>query len=123
MVFSEIAATLCCVLVMHQAAVLEGSALDALALQQDGLAPAEIDISRDQVVQAFLAALEVIVPDECPDTGVKRAWQVVILQQDSLRAEVFAELDRGCSISGSRQADSLRQTQTDSGVFAEQALE
>ena len=37
---------------MHQVAVLEGSALDALALQQDGLAPAEIDISRDQVVQA-----------------------------------------------------------------------
>ena len=108
---------------MHQAAVLDGSALDALALQQDGRAPAEIDISRDQVVQAFLVALEIIVLDECPDTGVKRAWQVVIFQQDSLRAEVFAELDRGCSISGSRQAESLRQTQTDSGVFAEQALE
>ena len=108
---------------MHQAAVLEGSALDALALQQDGLAPAEIDISRDQVVQAFLVALEIIVLDECPDTGVKRAWQVVIFQQDSLRAEVFAELDRGCSISGSRQAESLRQTKTASEVFAEQALE
>jgi len=80
---------------MHQAAVLEGSALDALALQQDGLAPAEIDISRDQVVQAFLVALEVIVPDECPDTGAKRAWQVVIFQQDSLRAEVFAVLAWG----------------------------
>jgi len=79
---------------MHQAAVLEGSALDALALQQDGLAPAEIDISRDQVVQAFLVALEIIVLDECPDTGVKRAWQVVIFQQDLLRAEVFAELER-----------------------------
>ena len=79
---------------MHQVAVLEGSALDALALQQDGLAPAEIDISRDQVVQAFLVALEIIVLDECPDTGAKPAWQVVIFQQDLLRAEVFAELDR-----------------------------
>ena len=79
---------------MHQVAVLEGPALDALALQQDGLAPAEINISRDQVVQAFLVALEIIVLDECPDTGVKRAWQVVIFQQDLLRAEVFAELER-----------------------------
>lgn len=65
---------------MYQAAVLDGSALDALALQQDGLAPAEIDISRDQVVQAFLVALEIIVLNECPDIGVKRAWQVVIFQ-------------------------------------------
>ncbi len=80
---------------MHQAAVLEGSAPDALALQQDGLAPAEINISRDEVVQAFLVAPEVIVPDECPDTGFKRAWHVVIFQQDSLRAEVFAVLDWG----------------------------
>jgi hypothetical protein len=31
---------------MHQAAVLNGPALDALTLQQDGLPPAEIDISR-----------------------------------------------------------------------------
>jgi hypothetical protein len=31
---------------MHQAAVLDGSALDALALQQNGLPPAEIDIRR-----------------------------------------------------------------------------
>jgi hypothetical protein len=31
---------------MHQAAVLDGPALDALALEQDGLPPTEIDISR-----------------------------------------------------------------------------
>lgn len=65
---------------MYQAAVLDGSALDALALQQDGLAPAEKDISRDQVVQAFLVALEIIVLNECADIGVKRAWRVVIFQ-------------------------------------------
>ena len=39
---------------MHQAAVLDGSALDARTLQQDGLPPAEIDISRGQVVQALM---------------------------------------------------------------------
>jgi hypothetical protein len=35
---------------MHRAAMLDGSVLDAHAFQQDGLTPAEIDISRGQVV-------------------------------------------------------------------------
>jgi hypothetical protein len=38
---------------MHQAAVLDSPALDALTLQQDGLPPAEIDISQGQIVQAW----------------------------------------------------------------------
>jgi len=37
---------LACLLVMHQAALLDGSALDALPVQQDVPSPAEIDISR-----------------------------------------------------------------------------
>jgi len=49
--------------VMHQAAVLDGFPLDALALQQDGLPPAEINISRGQVVQALVVAPVVIVLD------------------------------------------------------------
>ncbi len=69
---------------MHQAAVLGGSALDALTLQQDGLPPAEINISRGQVVQAFILALVIIVLDECLDIGLKRAWQIVIFQQDAV---------------------------------------
>jgi len=36
---------------MHQAAVLDGPALDALTLQQDGLPPAEIDISRGRLLR------------------------------------------------------------------------
>ncbi len=56
----------------RQAAALDGSALDALALQQDGLVPAEIDISQGQVVQAFMVALVFIVLDECLDIGLKR---------------------------------------------------
>jgi hypothetical protein len=35
---------------MHQAAVLDGFPLDTLALQQNGLRPAEIDISWGQIV-------------------------------------------------------------------------
>jgi hypothetical protein len=44
------------VLVKHQAAVLDGSALDARTLQQDGLPPAEIDISQDQVASVLAIA-------------------------------------------------------------------
>ena len=73
---------LSCLLVMHQAAVLDGSALDALTLQQNGLPPAEIYISRGQVFQALMAAPVVILRDKLLDLGLQRARQVVILQQD-----------------------------------------
>jgi hypothetical protein len=36
------------------------------------LAPAEIDISQGQVVQAFMVALVILVLDECLDIGLKR---------------------------------------------------
>ena len=65
---------------MHQAAVLDGSALDALALQQDGLPPAEIDISRGQVGQPLVVAPVVILIDKLLDLSLQRARQVVILQ-------------------------------------------
>ena len=58
-----------CVLLMHQAAMLDGFALDALTLQQDGLSPAEIDISRGQVVQAFMVALVTCPPEMFPIFG------------------------------------------------------
>jgi hypothetical protein len=57
---------------MHQAALLDGPALDALALQQNGLPPAEIDISRGQIVQALVVAPVVIPLDECLNIGLKR---------------------------------------------------
>jgi hypothetical protein len=39
---------------MHQAALLDGAALDALAPQQNRLHPAELDTSRGRVIQAFI---------------------------------------------------------------------
>ncbi len=56
--------------------------LDAFAFQQDGLPPAQIDISRGQIVQAFMVAPVVILLDKGLDLGLKRARQVVIFQQD-----------------------------------------
>lgn len=46
-------------LLVDQASLLDGLALDALAVEQDGVAAAEIDISRGQVAQALVAALVV----------------------------------------------------------------
>jgi hypothetical protein len=69
---------------MHQAPLLDGSALDALALQQDGLPPAEIEIRRVQIVQALVIAPVVILLDKLGDLSLQRARQVVILQQDAV---------------------------------------
>jgi hypothetical protein len=44
---------------MHQAALLDGSALDTLTLQQDGFPPAEIDISWAQIAKARMLALAI----------------------------------------------------------------
>lgn len=46
---------------MDQAAVLDGLALDAFSVEQNGLAAAEIDASWSQVAQALVAAAVVIV--------------------------------------------------------------
>ena len=93
---------------MHQAAMLDGFALDALTLQQDGLSPAEIDVSRGQVVQAFMVALVIIVLDECLNIGFKRAWQIVIFQQDAVLHGLMPALDLAlCLGMGGRAADML----------------
>jgi len=69
---------------MHQAALLDGPALDALTLQQDGLRPAEIDISRGQIVPALVVAPVVILLDKGLNLGLQRARQLVIFQQNAI---------------------------------------
>ena len=46
-------------LVVDQASLLDGLALDAFSVEQDGLATAEVVVSRGQVTQALVAALVV----------------------------------------------------------------
>ena len=58
---------LSCVLVMHHAAMLDGPALDALTLQQDGLPPAEIDSLYDSAAMRNFVGIELgneAAPDE-----------------------------------------------------------
>ena len=49
---------------MLQAAVCDGCTLDAFTLGKDYLGPVEVDVSRREVVQAFVIADVVIVLDE-----------------------------------------------------------
>lgn len=52
---------LCRVLLMHQASLLDGLALDASSVEQNGLIAAELDTSWGQVAQALVAAAVVVV--------------------------------------------------------------
>jgi hypothetical protein len=54
---------LCGVLMMDQASLLDGLALDAFSVEQNDLAAAEIDVSWGQVAQALVAAAVVVVVD------------------------------------------------------------
>lgn len=69
---------------MHQASLLEGVSLDALAFEQDALRPAEVNISGGQVSQALVVAPVVVVLDEHLNLGFEVAGQMVVLQQDAV---------------------------------------
>ena len=57
---------------MHQSLLLDGSALEAHTTQQNGLPPAEIDISWGQVAQALVVALLVISLHKIGDLSLQR---------------------------------------------------
>ena len=69
---------------MQQAASLDGLPLDALALLQDGLPPAEVDVGWREVIQALVGAAVVVVRDEGRDLRLEFAGQVVVLEQDAV---------------------------------------
>ena len=76
-----------------QAAIGDGLSLDAFAVEQDGLAAAEVDIGRGQVAQALMVAVMVVVGDEGLDLGLERAGQVVVLEQDAVLQGLVPALD------------------------------
>ena len=88
--------------------MLDGSALDALPLQQDSLPPAEIDISRGQIVQALVIAPVVILLDKLLDLSLQRARQIIILQQDAVLHGLMPAFDLAlCLGMRGRAADML----------------
>ncbi len=67
------------VLGMYQAALLDGSVLDALTFQRDGLTPTEIDIRQGRMPQALMVALVAILLGKLADLSLQSAGQEVIL--------------------------------------------
>ena len=69
---------------MLQAPIFDGLSFDPLALLDDGLCPAEVGVSRRDVVQALVIALMVVVLDERFDLSFEIARQEVVFQQDAV---------------------------------------
>ena len=61
---------------MLQAPLGQGLSLDTLPFDQDGLAPAVVDVGGGEVAQALVGAGVVVVLDEGPDLLLKRSGQV-----------------------------------------------
>ncbi len=78
---------------MKQAPLVDGVSLDALSFCEDGLASAEVDIGRGQVIDALVIALGVVVVDEVVDLGLQGARQVLVLQQDAVLQGLMPALD------------------------------
>src|SRR3954466_8545134 len=67
---------LCGLLLMQQAALLDGLSLDAPAFLQDGLTAAEVDIGGCEIAEALVSAPMVVVIDEGFDPRLEFAEQV-----------------------------------------------
>ncbi|GGJ13865.1 hypothetical protein GCM10011320_21320 [Neoroseomonas lacus] len=67
-------------LLVDQASLLDRLSLDTFTLEQDGLAAAEVDVSRGKIAQALVVALVVVVRDEGLDLRLEVAGQVVVLE-------------------------------------------
>ena len=91
-------------LVVHQASLLDGLALDAFAFEQDGLAAPEIDIGGREVAQALVVAPVIIVADEGLDLRFEVAGQVIVLQQDAVFQRLVPALDLALGLRMARRA-------------------
>jgi hypothetical protein len=78
---------------VHQASAVDGLSFDPFPFQQDGLAPAEVDIDRGEVGDGLVVSQVVLVGDEGGDLGFKIAGQIVVLQQDAVLERLMPALD------------------------------
>ena len=76
-----------------QSSSFDGVSFDPFALEQDGLAAPEVDISRRQVPQALMVAVVIVLLDEAIDVGSEIAWQVVVVEQDAVLQRLMPTLD------------------------------
>ena len=75
---------LCGLAAVVQASGFESVAFDPFSLQQDGLAPPEIDVGRGEIGDALVVSQVSVVGDEVADLLFEIAGQVVVLDQDAV---------------------------------------
>lgn len=80
-------------LLVDHASRLEGLALDAFPVEQDGLAPAEMNVGWGQVALAVVAAAVVVLVYEIFDLRLEVARQVVVFPQDAVLQGVASALE------------------------------
>lgn len=76
-----------------QAAVVDGGLPDPFSLLQDLLAPPEVDVSGDQVLQALMISAMVVVADEPADLAFEVTGQEVVFEQDAVLQGLVPSLD------------------------------
>ena len=84
---------LCGLLVMQQAAVLDGLSFDPFSFHEDCLATPEVEVGRRQVADALVVTKVIVVCDEGFDFGFEVAGQVVVLEQDAVLQSLVPALD------------------------------
>jgi hypothetical protein len=67
-----------------QASVCDGVALDALALCEDRIGPAEVNVGRGEVVDALMVADVVVMLDEGIDLPFEISGQIIVVEQDAV---------------------------------------
>ena len=93
---------------MLQSALFDGLAFDPFALEQDGLAAPEVDVSRRQVLQALMVAVMIVVLDEAVDVRFEVTGQIVVLKQDAVLEGLVPALDLALGLPMARGAANMR---------------
>ena len=78
---------------MLQATVCDRLALDPFAFEEDGLGPAEVDVSGGKIVEALVIAGMVVMRHEGRDLAFEVAGQVIVLKQDAVLEGLMPALD------------------------------
>src|SRR3954447_11187923 len=89
---------------MQQASVLDGLSFDPFSFKQDGLASAEVDVGRGEIVDALVVSKMIVVGDELADPGFEVAWEIVVLQQDAVLQRLVPSLDLALGLGMQRGA-------------------
>jgi hypothetical protein len=78
---------------VQQVAIGDCLSFDPFPFDQNGLAPAEVDVGGRQVGDALVISQVIVVGDEGRDLGFEIARQVIVLEQDTVLERVMPALD------------------------------